>query len=61
MTGRPSADSDAPIVVNLSTSQWLAQLAEAWDKGHRGLCRVHHLGHDFEACRNPYSAAEVSA
>lgn len=27
--------------------------AEAWDEGHRGLCRRHGVV-PFSACRNPY-------
>lgn len=33
------AENDPPIEVNISTSEWLAQLAHAWDKG-------------WEACSN---------
>lgn len=29
------------------------RMAQAWDEGHRGLCRRHGIA-SFEACRNPY-------
>lgn len=51
MSPQQSAKKAAPIVVNLSTSQWLAQLAEAWDKGYaEGAIAAHGL----DALDNPY-------
>lgn len=53
------SDHDVQII-NLSTPDWVAQLAHAWDLGHLSLCRRHGVM-PFEACRNPYRVTEVNA
>ena len=46
-----TADNDAPIVVNISTSEWLAQLAHAWDLGYAEGAIA---GRALDAFHNPY-------
>jgi hypothetical protein len=49
--------TDAEII-NLSTSEWLAMLAHAWELGHLSLCR-RHGNLPFDVCQNPYRVTHV--